>query len=92
MAELYIYYRIELNDEAAYETQLRAMQARLGCSAGVKARLLKSCAEPALRMEIYSGIVEVETFLASLEQAVERFEVDMFLAVGERRRVECFTD
>lgn len=92
MAELYVYYRIELGDEAAYVTQLHAMQARLGCSAGVKARLLKSCSEPALRMEIYSGVRDVEMFLASLEQAVNRFEVDMFLAVGERRRVECFSD
>lgn len=92
MAEFYIYYRIELSDEAAYETQLRAMQARLACSTAVKARLLKSCSDPAMRMEVYGDISDAESFLGALEQAVSRFEIDMFLASGERRHFECFSD
>lgn len=92
MAEFYVYYRIELSDQAAYEIQLRAMQARLACSAAVTARLLKSCSDPALRMEVYRDIADAESFLGTLEQAVSRFEIDMFLASGERRHVECFSE
>ena len=92
MAEFYIYYRIEPSDEAAYETQMRAMQARLACSTAVTARLLKSCSDPAMRMEVYRDIADAELFLGALEQAVSRFEIDLFLASGERRHLECFSE
>lgn len=91
MPEIYVYYCIDLTEQEAYEIQLRAMQARLTCSTGAIGRLLKNCSDSAMRMEIYSGIDDAEVFVAALEQAVSRFEIDMFLAAGERRHVECFT-
>lgn len=92
MPEIYIYYRIDLTHQEAYETQLRAMQARLTCSTGAIGRLLRSCSDSAMRMEIYSGVGDAEAFIEALELAVSRFEIDLFLASGERRHVECFTD
>lgn len=92
MAEFYIYYRIELSDEAAYEIELRAMQARLACSTAARARLLKSCSDPAMRMEVYGDIADAESFLGALEQVVSRFDINMFLASGERRHLECFSE
>ena len=92
MAEFYVYYRIDLDDQAAYEAQVSAMQARLNCSVGISGRQMKSCSDPAMRMEVYAGVSDADTFLAALEQAVARFEVDIFLAPGERRHVECFSE
>lgn len=91
MPEIYVYYRIDLTGQEAYETQTRAMQARLTCSTGAIGRLLKNCSDRAMRIEIYSGVDDAEVFIAALEQAVSRFEIDMFLAGGERRHLECFT-
>lgn len=92
MPEIYVYYRIDLADEDAFETQLRAMQARLACSTGITGRLIKSCSDNAMRMEVYCGINVRESFIAALEQSVRQFEVDMFLADGERRHLECFME
>jgi hypothetical protein len=90
MHHYYIYYRIDERDERELETLVRSMQARLKCQTGVEGRLLKKREEPTLWMEIYEGIENGPGFEAALERAVSRFEVDMFLAPGSTRKLECF--
>lgn len=90
MTEFYIYYRIDSASEAEFLTQARAMQARLQCATRAGTRLLRGCADPSLRMEIYSDVSDRDGFIAALEAAVAKYELELFLPAGERRHIECF--
>lgn len=90
MTELYIYYRIDPADEVEFLTQARAMQARLNCATRAQTRLLKSCTDPSMHMEIYTGVEDRDGFINALEAAVDKFELDLFLPAGESRHLECF--
>lgn len=83
----YVWYRVA-EDEGAADLAVRAMMARLGCRTGVPGRLLKKRDEPRLWMEVYEGVPEAEAFERSLAQALDEFDVEMFL--DGARRTECF--
>jgi len=54
--------------------------------------LLKQRENPLLWMEIYKNVEDAEGFERALGKAVDEFEVEMFLASGEQRAMECFSD
>jgi hypothetical protein len=85
----YIYYRVSANHAHEAETLVRSMQARLACRSGVAGRLLKKRGEPGLWMEVYEGVAEPERFERLLDQAVDEFDLGMF--VDGARHIECFT-
>lgn len=84
-----VWYRVSA-DGPDTETVLRSMMARLACRTGITGRLMKKRDEPRLWMEVYQGIVDAGAFESRLAQAVDEYDVGMFVA-GERR-VECFVD
>jgi len=83
----YVWYRVA-EDEGAADVAIRTMMARLGCRAGVAGRLLRKRDEPGLWMEVYEGVADAEAFERSLAQALDEFDVEMFL--DGPRRTECF--
>lgn len=85
----YIYYRVSEYDAAEAETLVRSMLARLACRSGVAGRLLKKRNEPGLWMEVYEEVNEPERFERLLDQAVDEFDVGMF--IDGPRKTECFT-
>lgn len=84
----YIYYRVSEKEAGEAETLVRSMQARLACRSGVAGRLLKKRDEPGLWMEVYEGVVEPARFERLLDQAVDEFDLAMFL--DGTRHSECF--
>lgn len=84
-----IWYRVN-DDGPDTETVLRGMMARLACRTGITGRLMKKCGEPRLWMELYPGVADADAFESGLAQAVDEYDVDMFIAGA--RRVECFID
>ncbi len=86
----YIYYRVSENNAGEAETLVRSMQARLACRSGVAGRLLKKRDETGLWMEIYEDVAEPERFERLLGQAVDEFDLAMFL--NSPRHTECFLD
>jgi hypothetical protein len=85
--DFYVWYRAG-RDEAAAELAVRTMMARLGCRSGVSGRLLKKRDEPRLWMEVYEGVSDAEAFEHLLAQALDEYDVEMFL--DGARRIECF--
>ncbi len=83
----YVWYRVA-EDEGAADVAIRTMMARLGCRTGVPGRLLKKRDESLLWMEVYEGVADAEAFERSLAQALDEFDVEMFL--DGPRRTECF--
>lgn len=83
----YVWYRVS-HDDRETETNLRAMIARLGCRSGIPGRLLKKRDEPKLWMEVYEGVAAPEAFERALGQALDEFDVEMFL--DGPRHGECF--
>lgn len=83
----YVWYRVA-EDEGAADLAVRTMMARLGCRTGVSGRLLKKRDESLLRMEVYEGVADAEVFERHLAQALDEFDVEMFL--DGPRRSECF--
>lgn len=92
MCHYYIYYRVDPDDTHTLKTLVASMQARLKCQTGVTGRFLTKRDDPLLWMEIYEGVDNAERFEAALMQGVEKFEVEMFLADGSQRKIECFND
>lgn len=84
----YIYYRVSEKDADEAETLVRSMQARLACRSGIAGRLLKKRDEPGLWMEVYEGVAEPVRFERLLDQAVDEFDLAMFL--DGTRHTECF--
>lgn len=89
MNHYYIYYRISEKDAVEAELLVRAMQARLACRSGIVGRLLKKRDEPGLWMEVYEDVSEPERFEHLLNQAVDEFDLGMF--IDGPRKMECFT-
>lgn len=89
MNHYYIYYRINAKDAVEAETLVRSMMARLACRSGISGRLLKKRGEPGLWMEVYEDVSEPERFERQLDQAVDEFDVSMF--IDGPRKSECFT-
>ena len=92
MWHYYIYYRIDANDTHTLKNLVASMQARIRCQTGVVGRCLVKRDDPLLWMEIYEGVENTAQFETALMKEVEKFEIDMFLAEGSQRRVECFSD
>lgn len=89
MNHYYIYYRVGENNELEAERAVRSMQARLACRCGIAGQLLKKYGDPFLWMEIYEQVQDPERFERLLKQAVDEFDLDMFLETP--RKSECFT-
>jgi hypothetical protein len=83
----FVWYRVSRDDRDT-EIALRSMMARLACRSGVCGRLLKKRDEPGLWMEIYADVAEPLRFEHLLRQAVDEFDVEMF--IDGARRTECF--
>ena len=85
--EYFVWYRVGQDPDAA-ELAVRTMMARLACRTGATGRLLKKRDEPRLWMEIYVGVAAPEAFETRLAQALDEFDVEMFL--DGPRHTECF--
>jgi hypothetical protein len=85
----YVYYRVSAENAGDAEVLVRSMQARLACRSGVAGRLLTKRDEPGLWMEVYEDVSEPERFEHLLHQAVDEFDLAMF--VDGARKLECFT-
>jgi hypothetical protein len=84
----YIYYRVSARNADEAETLVRSMQSRLACRSGIAGRLLKKRDEPLLWMEIYERVADAGRFERLLDQAVDEFDLAMFL--DGPRLAECF--
>jgi hypothetical protein len=84
----YIYYRVSEKNADEAEALVRSMQSRLACRSGIAGRLLKKRDEPGLWMEVYEEVNEPERFERLLDQAVDEFDLAMFLEGA--RHTECF--
>ena len=92
MWHYYIYYRVDAKDTHTLKILVASMQARLKCQTGMAGRFLTKRDDPLLWMEIYEGVENAEKFETALMQGVEQFEIEMFLADGSQRKIECFSD
>lgn len=88
MNHYYIYYRVSENNELEAEQAVRSMQARLACRSGITGQLLRKRDDPLLWMEVYAQVADTERFERLLHQAVDEFDLDMFLETT--RKLECF--
>ncbi len=88
MNHYYIYYRVSEENAGEAETLVRSMQSRLACRSGIAGRLLKKRDEAGLWMEIYEDVAEPVRFERLLQQAVDEFDLDMF--IDGTRHTECF--
>lgn len=88
MFNVYVYYRVDARHEAAAESPIRAMMARMTCRAGVTAQLLKKRDEPLLWMESYAGVVDPDAFSSELARAVDECKLGTF--IHGVRHLECF--
>ncbi len=87
MHSYFVWYRVSRDDRDT-EIAIRSMLSRLACRSGVVGKLLKKRDEPQLWMESYVDVPDAARFEHLLQQAVEEFDVEMFIA-GERN-TECF--
>lgn len=85
--DYYVWYRAGPDQDAA-ERAVRTMMARLACRTGVVGRLLKRRDDPVLWLERYDDVTQPEVFEARLAQALDEFDVEMFL--DGPRHTECF--
>lgn len=92
MWHYYIYYRVDAIDTLTLEPLVGSMQARLECRTKVAGRLLKQRENSLLWMETYENVSEPARFESALDEVVAQFEIEMFLAAGSRRVMECFED
>ena len=92
MLHYYIYYQVDSKDTDTLKTLVNSMQARINCQTGVKGRFLTKRDDPLLWMEIYEEVKNLEQFEWVLMKEVEKFEIEMFLADGSQRKLECFND
>jgi len=83
----FVWYRVN-RDDLDSDVAIRSMMARLACRSGVAGRLLKKRDEPGLWMEIYLDVADPVRFEHLLRQAVDEFDVEMF--IDGARRTECF--
>jgi len=85
----FVWYRVKQDDRET-ETVIRSMMGRLACRSGSVGRLMKKRDQPRLWMETYADVADADRFERLLAQAVDEFDVEMFLD-GERQ-TECFFD
>jgi hypothetical protein len=85
----FIWYRVR-SEGSDTETAIRSMMARLSCRSGCPGRLMVKHHEPRLWMEIYDGVTVPELFSRQLAQAVDEYDVEMF--IDGPRHTECFCD
>lgn len=87
MQSYFVWYRVNREDGET-ESVIRAMLGRVACRSGISGRLLKKREQPSLWMEIYADVADATRFERLLAQAVDEFDVEMFID-GERQ-TECF--
>jgi uncharacterized protein DUF4936 len=87
----FVYYRV--HDDAP-DARSRVMDAlfHVAAATGVRGRLLVKREEPALWMEVYEPVSDVDRFEAALADAVAACLLDRLLLPGGVRHVECFTE
>lgn len=83
----FVWYRVQ-HDDLDTETAIRSMMSRLACRSGVGGRLLKKREEAGLWMEIYLDVADAVSFERLLQQAVDEYDVEMF--IDGKRCTECF--
>jgi|GEM_PF-861899 len=86
----YIYFRVAAQQETVMEHRIRAMQAALFQTTGVRGSLRKKRDEPLLWMEIYEHVENAENFENALAAAVEKFKLAECLQTNTTRKIECF--
>ena len=87
MHSYFVWYRVNQADSDT-ETAIRSMMSRLSCRSGVSGRLLKKRDETRLWMETYADVVDTVRFEHLLRQAVDEYDVEMF--IDGNRCTECF--
>lgn len=89
MASYFVWYRVN-QDSHDTEMCIRSMMSRLACRSGTTGRLLKKRDEARLWMEIYADVADTARFERLLGQAVDEFDVEMF--IDGKRTTECFLE
>lgn len=89
---LYVYYRV--SPQAADIARQRAMELfnRLEERFGVRGRLLTSCDDPDLLMEVYEGVDAGTDFESALASTAAAIGFDGLLRAGTMRKLERFRD
>lgn len=88
----YIYYRVDVAQEAAAAIAAHKILAAMRRSTGVAGRLLKKRNESLLWMEIYEGISDEAKFEWELAAAVAGSGIAASLQPGSARHIECFAE
>ncbi len=87
MPSYFIWYRVNQDDRDT-ELAIRSMMSRLACRSGSAGILLKKRDEARLWMETYSNVADTTRFEHLLRQAVDEFDIEMF--IDGNRTMECF--
>jgi uncharacterized protein DUF4936 len=86
----FVYYRVAPGGEPRAREQIRRLHAELAASMGARCRLMSKRGEPDLWMEIYEAVPDPAAFEHALEKAVRELQLEVWLAPGSRRHLECF--
>ena len=86
----YVYYRVEASEVPALAASLDAMQLILAEETGVNGRVLKRTDDPLTWMEVYENVADPSGFEFTLQELVETFTLERYLAPNAHRVVERF--
>ncbi|HLW04197.1 MAG TPA: DUF4936 family protein [Azoarcus sp.] len=88
--DFYVYYRVHHADlEEAFE-RVHAMLADLEMQTGIRGRLMRRRDDDTTLMEVYPGVIDLETFERLLEEALDTHRIGELLAEGSGRHLERF--
>ena len=86
---VYVYYQVPKDNLASVRRAVMALLSEVQASTGVLGRLARRRDDPATWMEIYEGIVDLESFERALQETAQGHELNALLAPS-RRHTEIF--
>ena len=90
LVHCYIYYRVTPRHAAAARQVIGTVFRKLEERAGISARLLQGLDDPALWMEVYENVRDLDRFEAILNDLLDAHRFSTFLAPGSARKTEHF--
>ena len=92
MKRIYVYYRVLPEEAGALRTKLARLLAEVERRTGVRGRLSARYNDPKTWMETYEPVEDAAAFASLLAELAVNSEMDLHLAPGSLRQIECFTD
>ena len=87
---IYIYYKVTPLNEAAVRARATELLKQVAASTGIQGRLLCRRDKPETWMEVYEGVSNPESFVATLNEAIARLHFSELLGPDTRRMTELF--